>query len=129
MTKSSHSAQDPTPPPFTTLPTVCANPNPSAPLAALLRFSANKRVQTIIQVSDGEREWGTTFDESHAPEDGLSAAGMRPNRRHRMRVYIRDAAGNVSRAPETVEFTTPPLCSGGSSGLDEGTPRPTPSLR
>lgn len=104
--------QDPTPPAFTAPPTVSPNPNPAVPLAALVRFSANKPVQTTIEVSDGEREYEIAYDESHNPEEGLAVLGMRPNRRHQLRVSIRDAAGNVSRAPEALEFATPPLPSG-----------------
>ena len=100
---------DSTPPVFITEPAVSANPNPAAPLAAVLRFAADEPVRTIIKVSDGDHDWALDYDDSHSPEDGLAVVGMRADRSHEIRVTIRDMAGNETAAPETLAFTTPPL--------------------
>ena len=96
-------------PAFTSSPSISGNPNSRVPLAAILRFNTDKEIQTTVEVSDGEREWEINFDDSHRPQDGLPILGMRPDRRHRFHVSIRDTGGNTTRAPETLEFKTPPL--------------------
>ncbi|MBW1863218.1 MAG: aryl-sulfate sulfotransferase, partial [Deltaproteobacteria bacterium] len=96
-------------PTFTAGPTISGNPNPRVPLAAILRFTADKEVQTTVKVSDGEREWKIDFDDSYKPEDGLPILGMRADRKHSFQITIRDEDGNITRAPETLEYTTPPL--------------------
>lgn len=100
------------PPKFITHPTISGNPNPAVPLAAILHFSADRFLQTTVEVFDGEREWKITFDESHKPEEGLPIIGMRADRFHRFRVTIRDDAGSLAHAPDVLEFKTPPLPSG-----------------
>lgn len=96
-------------PAFTEPPTVSANPNPAAPLVAVVRFSADAPVNTFLQVSDGDRIWWLVHDDSKDPEEGLSVVGMRPDRRHEIRVSISDADGKGMEAPEPLEFTTPLL--------------------
>ncbi len=96
-------------PAFTEPPTVSANPNPAAPLVALVRFCADAPVNTSLQVSDGARTWWLAYDDSNDPEEGLPVVGMRPDRRHEIRVSISDADGKGMEAPEPLEFTTPPL--------------------
>ena len=103
------------PPAFTEEPVVTANPNPAVPLAAIVRFAASEPVSTSIQVTDGKHTWALNYGASRNPEDGLPVLGMRPNRKHEIRVSIRNAAGEVTRAPKTLEFTTPPLPSAASS--------------
>ena len=96
-------------PSFTTLPEVAANPNPKVPQAAVLKFAADRPVHTAIQVSDGRHQWELNYDDTKDPAKGLPVIGMRPERRHEIRVSIRDAEGKETAAPETLEFTTPPL--------------------
>ncbi len=92
---------------FTRRPTVFQNPNPTVPLAAVVQFAANKRVETTVELWDGERRSAITFDQN--PEDGLPIVGMRPNRRHELTISMQDADGNLVQAPETLIYTTPPL--------------------
>ncbi len=92
---------------FTESPAVFQNPNPTVPLAAVLHFSANRAVQTTIELVDGDRQWSITFDQN--PSEGLPIVGMRPDRTHKLTVSIQDADGNVVQAPETLTYTTPPL--------------------
>jgi len=92
---------------FTTSPTVFQNPNPTVPLAAVVQFSASNAVQTIVQLSDGNRQWEIKFDQN--PEDGLPIVGMRADQTHELTISIVDGDGNVAQAPETLSYTTPPL--------------------
>ncbi|MGH9577317.1 MAG: aryl-sulfate sulfotransferase, partial [Terriglobales bacterium] len=105
------SAQDKAPA-FTAAPSVQRNPNARVPLAAVLSFSADRKVATSVEISDGSRIWEILFDDSRDPLGGLPLLGLRPNRQHRIHVSIRDAAGRTTRAPGVIEYTTPPLPAG-----------------
>ena len=94
---------------FTEAVTIAPNPNPAVPLAAVLRFAANRPVQTTIRVSDGTHDWELEYEESRKPEEGFPVVGMRPDRRHQIGVAIRDADGNEATAADGLEYTTPPL--------------------
>ena len=87
---------------------VHANPNPAVPLAAVVTFEADGAVATSIDVTDGSNGWTLEYDESRDPSDGLAVVGMRPNRRHEIRVTVRDAGGGETRAGP-FPFQTPPL--------------------
>jgi hypothetical protein len=100
---------DSTPPLFVDPPAVAANPNPQVPLAAIVTFDAAEPVTTTLEVSDGEVSRSIAFDAARSPVEGLPILGMRPDRRHEIRVTIRDAAGNQTSHPEPLVFTTPPL--------------------
>ena len=88
--------------------TLEANPNPAVPLAAVVKFAADRPVTTTIRVSDGANEWTLDFDDSQDPSAGLAVVGMRPNRSHQISVIVRDANGATAEAGP-FEFTTPPL--------------------
>ncbi len=95
-------------PSFEVGPNLAANPNPSVPLAAVVRFEADGPVDTRIDVSDGVNAWTLDYDESHDPSRGLGVYGMRPDRDHEIRVTIRNGAGEEASA-EPLPFRTPPL--------------------
>jgi hypothetical protein len=96
------------PPAFTQPPTVAGNPNPAAPLAAVVRFEASESVATSIQVTDGENSWQLSYDAGHSPEQGLAVVGLRPDRRHHILVTIRDETG-LETTSDPVDIITPPL--------------------
>ena len=95
-------------PRFTEAPTVEANPNPAAPLAAVLRFAASQPSAAVVRVSDADREWELVYDESHDPLKGLAVVGMRPDRDHQVRVTLRNEDGAEAES-ETLSYRTPPL--------------------
>ena len=95
-------------PSFEVGPELAANPNPSVPLAAVVRFTANEPVSTGIDVSDGVNAWTLDYGEAHDPAQGLGVIGMRPDRDHEILVTIRNAAGEETTA-EPLTFRTPPL--------------------
>ena len=96
-------------PSFTEKPTVSANPNPQVPLAAVLRFKTDRPVTTAIRITDGTHDFELKFDNSWNPPEGLPVVGMRPDRRHELRVIIRDDSGAETVADSILEFETPPL--------------------
>lgn len=86
-------------------PRIEPNPNPAAPLAAVVRFEAEQPVETTLRVSDGVHEWDLSYDASQDPSAGLPVLGMRPAREHIVTVSIASDAGETTSAP--LRFTTP----------------------
>ena len=84
------------------------NPNSAVPLAAIVKFAADRPVTTAIRVSDGENNWTLDYDGTWDPSAGLAVVGMRPDRRHEIRVTVREVDGGAVEAGP-FEFTTPPL--------------------
>lgn len=67
-------------PSFDSGPELAANPNPSVPLAAVVRFTASEAVAARIDVTDGSNEWTIEYDLASDPSRGLGVFGMRPDR-------------------------------------------------
>lgn len=99
-------------PVFKVKPTVSMNPNLSVPLAAVLRYTADRKVSTIVTVSDGDRNWEINFNGSYDPQSGLPIIGMRANKRHTFFIAIQDESGHKTMWSETLEYMTPKLPSG-----------------
>jgi len=102
-------AQPDTGPKFVRPPEVLPNRNPRAPLAAVLKFTADRPVETVLTISDGTHSSRLVHGFSRSPEKGLAVAGMRPARKHTISVVIRDKSGKQAKAPNLLEYTTPPL--------------------
>ena len=109
MEKSSVNFDSLSKPVFLKAPAIIQNPNPKVPLAAILTFTANNRVQIRVKLFDGERRWEILFDNSRKPESGLPILGMRSDREHHLDVTIFDANGNVNNHDKTLVYRTPPL--------------------
>jgi arylsulfate sulfotransferase len=97
---------------FVSAPTVMPNPNPRAPLVAVISFATDKPVNTTIEINDGERSWSIEFDAAHETGQGLAILGMKPDREHSLQVSIKDEEGNVREAATALTFKTPPLPEG-----------------
>ena len=93
---------------FQSEPSIQQNPNPRVPLAAILRFETKGPVATTVSLNDGDRQWDIGFGAEMDPSQGLPILGMRPDRVHRLRVTITDAAGNSSTS-DSLLHRTPPL--------------------
>ena len=93
---------------FISTPAISANPNPSVPLGAVLKFETNHPVHTNIRITEGENAWSVNFDYNEGPSKGLAIVGMRPDRTHRIYVEARDRDGNVLYSPK-LKYRTPPL--------------------
>lgn len=85
-----------------------ANPNPSVPLAAVVKFTTDRPVTTSIEVSDGKNEWTLEYEASVDPAAGLAVVGMRPERRHEIRVTMHGQRGGQTQAGP-LYFTAPAL--------------------
>ncbi len=94
-------------PQFSTPPSVAANPNPTVPQAAVVRFEANGPVATTLTVSDGERTWELVYGPERSPSDGLPVIGMKADRDHQIEVRIDSDGGSATAGP--LSFRTPPL--------------------
>ncbi len=69
---------------FTIQPSVEQNPNPRAPLMALVRFGMNEPVSAILEIDDGRKTRRVTYGPDHEPEKGLPVIGLRANTAHRI---------------------------------------------
>ena len=96
-------------PSFVSGPVLSPNPNPAVPLAAVLEFNASVPVTALIEVSDGDHKWQLEYGPERDPTAGLPVVGMRPDRRHEIRVSIRSASGTEVSSPDVLEFQTPSL--------------------
>ena len=75
----------------------------------MLEFEASAPVTALIEVTDGEHKWQLEYGPEHDPSAGLPVVGMRPDRRHEIRVAIRLAAGAEVSSPTVLEFQAPAL--------------------
>lgn len=98
-------------PRFTQEPAIQPNPNSAVPLAAVLSFRADTPVSTVIEISDGNNRSTLEYGPEHDASKGLPVVGMRPDRKHTVRITIRDAQGAKTTA-EPLTFATPPLPKG-----------------
>ena len=96
-------------PSFEARPEATGNPNPHVPLAAILRFEADRPVTSRVAIRDGERAWTLQFPPEANPRDGLPILGLRPGRRHVFTVTIVDDAGRSATHPHSPWFHSPPL--------------------
>ncbi len=84
------------------------NPNPTAPLAAILALTTDEPAQLTLLMDDGERSWSVTPNEEFVTDHSIMVLGMRPGRSHSIVAAAADMAGNTSES-DTLVFETPPL--------------------
>jgi hypothetical protein len=97
-------------PRFITQPTIAQNPNERVPLAAIVRFEADRPVTTTITLNDGRREWRLEFpSDRYDPQQGLPVAGMRAATAHTVHVTITDDRAQSRNARAALTYTTPAL--------------------
>lgn len=87
-----------TPPEFTSPPDIRQNPNPSAPLAALVSFTASEPVSTSIRIRSGGLDHTLNYDTSRNPQQGLPVIGLRPEHANTVVVTIQNAAGEKTES-------------------------------
>ncbi len=87
---STKTQQNSTAPSFTMRPRIKSNPNPRVPLAAVLSFVADRKVQTHVTINDGRRQWELHFSKETNPAGGLPLLGFRPGHQHSFKVSIGD---------------------------------------
>jgi len=85
-----------------------ANPNPTVPLAAILRVSADEPSSLTINIDDGERQWSVSPSDAMSTSHEAPVLGMRAGRMHTITATLTDAKGNTS-VTEPLSFETPAL--------------------
>jgi hypothetical protein len=79
------------------------------PLAAIVSATTDEPAQLIIEVGDGDGQWGVPASGELTTDHTRAILGFKPGRKHHIRVSARDAAGNVSADVPELEFETPSL--------------------
>ncbi|HEY5623591.1 MAG TPA: aryl-sulfate sulfotransferase, partial [Gammaproteobacteria bacterium] len=85
-----------------------ANPNPTVPLAAVLRLTTDEPSQLTINFNDGERNWSVALNDEFATSHEVPVIGMRAGREHTITASLQDGEGNETLS-ESMTFETPPL--------------------
>ena len=93
---------------FISTPAITANPNPSVPLGAILKFETNRPAHTSLRITDGKNACSVNFNYDEDPSKGLAIVGMRSDRSHTIHIEVNDREGNKLHSPE-LKFLTPPL--------------------
>ncbi|WP_127959646.1 aryl-sulfate sulfotransferase [Serratia microhaemolytica] len=91
-------------------PQVVQNPNPAAPLVALVKFVTDTDVETTIDIlSQGSQQHSKLiFDNNHDPARGLPILGLRQGETYTLKVTVLDATGKLEVA-EPLQYTVPVL--------------------
>lgn len=96
-------------PSFTEGPRITQNPNPAAPLAALVTFKLEGTTEkTTVSVSKGERTWSYNYPPDRDPAKGLPVIGFHPGERHQIRVTVTGVNGKQLRSAPLI-FDAPEL--------------------
>lgn len=93
---------------FTRAPILQVNPNPAAPLAAIITFQPNKKVTTTITASSSSNQFSLLFDPSRNPTMGLPVIGFQPDQKYEVIVTIEDPDGKQLKS-DTLTFQAPGL--------------------
>jgi hypothetical protein len=97
------------PPEISSGPSIKANPNEAAPLAALLSFETSEPVKTEITVEAGERSHSLTYPDTLDPSDGLPVVGLWPGVENRIHVTVEDRGMNRVTLEKTLTYRPPSL--------------------
>jgi hypothetical protein len=95
-------------PVFDQAPEVKANPNPRAPLAAVLTFKASGPVTTAVSIDDGLAQRTLNFGPHLDPAKGLPIVDLTAGRQFNVTVQISDKSGTTTSS-KVLSFRTPAL--------------------
>lgn len=93
---------------FSTQPTLSPNPNPKAPLAAILTFTTDAPSRAHIELSDGVRVRRVACGDAYRTDHRLPVVGFCPGAAHMVTVVAEDEVGNRLQA-DNLSWTAPPL--------------------
>eukprot|EP00913_Durusdinium_trenchii_P028401 g26629.t1 len=96
-------------PQFRARPRFKINPSRRVPLAALLEFETAQPVSAVIDVIEGETRTKLSFGEEVRKKHRLPILGLKPLRRYRFVLNLRDEAGRTARVDGGWKFNTPKL--------------------
>jgi hypothetical protein len=95
-------------PVFEQAPELKANPNPRAPLAAVLTFKASGPVTTAVSIDDGLAQKTLNFGPHLDPTKGLPIVELAAGRQFNVTVQISDKSGTTTSS-KVLSFRTPAL--------------------
>jgi len=95
-------------PVFEQAPELKANPNPRAPLAAVLTFKASGPVTTAVSIDDGLAQRTLNFGPHLDPTKGLPIVDLAAGRQFNVTVQISDKSGTTTSS-KVLSFRTPAL--------------------
>lgn len=90
-------------------PRVAPNPNPRAPLVAVLTFDAARRAGPRVEVDDGRRLRVLDFAPVEPGTRTLPIIGLRADTAHRLRLTLREPDGRLAEPSAWIDYRTPPL--------------------
>jgi len=93
---------------FVGIPRLVMNPNPNAPLAAMLSLETDRPTRLTVVVSDGVHVWPHTYDGYRTSHDEV-VLGFYPDAEHTVEVTVTDEAGGEWTYPGHLTGQTPPL--------------------
>ena len=94
---------------FIAQPSIRPNPVERAPLVAIVDLKTTKPVVAEIEISDADRSWVQPGSSKPGTNHSIAVMGLRPDRRHEIRVKIRTPGSQTQDVSEPLHFTTPPL--------------------
>jgi len=95
-------------PPAASDVTLIANPNPSAPLAAVLGLTSDRPVIVTLTVETSDHRQTVTPSRQPATHHEIPVLGLRPGRVHAVTASITDESGHTT-VLEPLHVTMPPL--------------------
>nr|VFJ97050.1 MAG: Arylsulfotransferase (ASST) [Candidatus Kentron sp. H]VFJ97655.1 MAG: Arylsulfotransferase (ASST) [Candidatus Kentron sp. H]VFK02919.1 MAG: Arylsulfotransferase (ASST) [Candidatus Kentron sp. H] len=94
---------------FLSGPAIEDNPNPAVPLAALLTFEADRRVEARVEIMAGDRHRVLEYGPRVPGKQRLPLVGFSAGRHHEIRVTFSDVDGDAPPVTAALEFTAPKL--------------------
>ena len=78
--------------------TLVGNPNPTVPLAAILRATTDVPTRLTLNIDDGENNWSVTPSDELTTSHEVPVLGMRPGRTHTITATVTDSAGATAES-------------------------------
>ena len=94
---------------FSSIPAVAANPNPRAPLAAVVEFATDAPSRAIVEVSGADRRWRARTGNAARSRHRVPLVGIHPGETCTVSVAAEDLDGNRIPGPAPLAFTAPRL--------------------
>ncbi|MGM0490819.1 MAG: aryl-sulfate sulfotransferase [Planctomycetota bacterium] len=94
---------------FSSAVTVRPNPIERAPLIAIIEFESPILVEAELEITDGDVSWVQPPLGPAARRHRIAVLGMRPNRKHEIRVDLCSSDGRHHEQSEPLYYETPPV--------------------
>lgn len=94
---------------FILYPQVVPNPNPNAPLVAILEFETHEQTRVSVDMSDGDLSWSRDFGIGSSTRRRIPLLGFQPGRKSALEIKIEQVSGGAILFDGMLEFTAPVL--------------------